>query len=64
MDDCNGRRSCAMRERRGLLHDDLTRSIIGAFFEVYETWDSVSSIRVYGAALREKARRRGHHVEC
>jgi GxxExxY protein len=52
-----------MRERPGLLFDDLTRSIIGAFYDAYNEMGFGLLESVYGAALDEELRRRGHHVE-
>src|SRR5215470_4371200 len=52
-----------MTNRIGLLYDDLTRSIIAAFFEVYNILGHGLLESVYVAALDEELRRRGHHVE-
>jgi GxxExxY protein len=52
-----------MTKRIGLLYDDLTRSIIGAFFEFYNILGYGLLESVYGAALDEELRLRGHHVE-
>jgi hypothetical protein len=51
-----------MAERRPLAHEDLTRSLIGSFFECYNHigFGFVESICV--AALEEELRQRGHHV--
>jgi len=52
-----------MTEPSRLVHDDLTRSIIGAFFEVYNEFDYGLLESIYAAALREELVRRGHHVD-
>ncbi|MDB4916976.1 MAG: GxxExxY protein [Gemmatimonadetes bacterium] len=46
----------------GLLYEDLTRSIIGAFFEVYNELGHGFLESVYTAALEIVLRERGHHV--
>ena len=52
-----------MRDRPGLLHDDLTRSIIGGFYTSYTEMGYGLLERVYARALDEELRRRGHQVE-
>ena len=45
-----------------LLHEDITRSIIAAFFAVYDRLGFGFLERVYCAALEIELRRRGHKV--
>jgi GxxExxY protein len=52
-----------MHERPGFLYDELTRSIIGAFYAAYNEMGFGLLESVYGAALDEELRRRGHHVD-
>ena len=53
-----------MTER--LLHEQLTRSVIGAFYEVYNTFKHGLLESLYLAALERELRARGHRVsrEC
>ena len=46
----------------GLLHEDLTRSIIGGFFDVYGELGFGFLESVYSAALEIVLRERGHRV--
>lgn len=46
----------------GLLHEELTRSIIGAFFDVYNELGHGFFESVYSAALEIVLRERGHRV--
>jgi GxxExxY protein len=46
-----------------LLEEPLTRSIIGAFFEVYNTLGFGFLERLYVVALERELRQRGHYVE-
>jgi GxxExxY protein len=50
-------------ETKGLLEEHLTRSIIGAFFEVYNTLGFGFLERLYVLALERELRQRGHYVE-
>ena len=50
-------------ETKGLLEEPLTRSIIGAFFEVYNTLGFGFLERLYVLALERELRQRGHYVE-
>ena len=47
----------------GLAEEAITRSIIGAFFEVYNTLGFGFLESVYAEALARELRRRGHRVE-
>jgi GxxExxY protein len=47
---------------RELLHDGLTRSVIGAFYEVYNTLSHGYLESIYLAALERELRMRGHRV--
>lgn len=47
---------------RRLLHDELTRSAIGAFYEVYNTLSHGYLESIYLAALERELRVRGHRV--
>jgi GxxExxY protein len=47
---------------RTLLHEDLTHSVIGAFFEVYNTLSHGYLESLYLAALERELRMRGHRV--
>lgn len=47
----------------GLAEEAITRSIIGAFFEVYNTLGYGFLESVYAEALARELRRRGHRVE-
>ena len=55
-----GTRSFGMNRR--LLHDELTHSIIGAFYEVYNTLGHGYLESIYLAALERELRMRGHRV--
>ena len=46
-----------------LVDEDLTRSIIGAFHEVYNTLGFGFLEHIYVMALERELRRRGHHVD-
>jgi GxxExxY protein len=48
--------------RRGLIEEELTRSIIGAFFDVYNTLGFGFLEHVYVMALERELRSRGHEV--
>lgn len=50
-------------ETKGLLEEPLTRSIIGAFFEVYNTLGFGFLERLYVLALGRELMARGHHIE-
>src|SRR5215207_2986679 len=50
--------SCAM-ERRALIHEDLTGSVIGAFYDVYNTLGFGFLEHVYAMALEREFRSRG-----
>jgi GxxExxY protein len=45
------------------IESDLTRSVIGAFFEVYNTLGFGFSERVYSSAMQRELTVRGHHVD-
>ena len=47
----------------GRIEEHLTRSIIGAFFEVYNTLGFGFLERLYVLALERELRQRGHYVE-
>jgi GxxExxY protein len=47
---------------RQLLHDRLTHSVIGAFYEVYNTLSHGYLESIYLAALERELRMRGHRV--
>jgi GxxExxY protein len=49
-------------ESKVLLEEQLTRSIIGAFYEVYNTLGFGFLEQVYSAALEDELRLRGHYV--
>lgn len=48
--------------RRALLEEELTRSIIGAFYTVHNTLGFGFLEHIYAAALEIELRRRGHEV--
>lgn len=48
--------------KRQLLHDDVTHSVIGSFFEVYNTLGHGYLESIYLAALERVLRMRGHRV--
>ena len=48
--------------RRPLIHEKLTRSVIGAFYEVYNTLGFGFSEHLYMVALEYELRERGHEV--
>jgi GxxExxY protein len=48
--------------RRQLIHEKLTHSVIGAFYEVYNTLGFGFLEHIYMAALERELRARGHHV--
>lgn len=50
-------------ETKGLLEEPLTRSIIGAFFEVYNTLGFGFLERLYVLALERELITRGHHIK-
>src|SRR5258708_1129743 len=47
----------------GLVEGRLTKSIIGCFYEVYNTMGFGFLERVYAAALTDELEMRGHHVD-
>ena len=47
-----------------LLHEDLTQSIIGAFYAVYNTLGYGFLEHVYQLALAQELRARGYQVDC
>ena len=47
---------------RALIHEDLTRSVIGAFYEVYNTLGFGFPEHVYAMASERELRSRGHRV--
>jgi GxxExxY protein len=48
--------------RIGLIHEELSRSVIGAFFDVYNTLGFGFLEHVYVASLTRELRNRGHKV--
>lgn len=50
-------------ERRELVHQDVTRSIIGSFYYVFNYLGYGFLETVYGAALTKALRTKGHRVE-
>jgi GxxExxY protein len=48
--------------RQGLIEEELTRSVIGGFFEVYNVLGFGLLEQVYAAALERELRARGHRV--
>jgi GxxExxY protein len=49
-------------KRRTLIQEELTRSVIGAFYEVFNTLGFGFLEHVYAAALERELRARGHRV--
>ena len=49
-------------KRHRLIHESLTRSVIGAFFEVYNTLGFGFLEHIYILALERELRSRGHQV--
>ena len=49
--------------RRRLIHEELTESVIGAFYEVYNTLGFGFLEHIYMAALELVLRARGHQVD-
>ena len=49
------------RRPEGLIEEELTRSVIGAFFEVYNTLGYGFLEHVYASALERELVARGHH---
>ena len=49
-------------KRHRLIHESLTRSVIGAFFEVYNTLGFGFLEHIYILALEHELRSRGHQV--
>lgn len=49
--------------RRQLLEEDLTRSVIGAFYTVYNAMGHGYLEKLYSHALEHELRMRGHQVE-
>ena len=49
-------------QRRRLIHERLTRSVIGAFYEVYNQLGFGFLEHIYMMALERELRARGHHV--
>ena len=52
-----------VKPKRALIHEDLTRSLIGAFFDTYFELGFGFLEGVYGEALDVELQRRGHHVQ-
>jgi GxxExxY protein len=48
--------------QRPLLHEELTRSVLGAFFEVYRHLDYGYGEHLYVMALERELRCRGHQI--
>jgi GxxExxY protein len=59
-------RDCSRMAHPGLIEETLTRSVIGAFYEVYNTLGFGFLEQVYAAALARELVARGHRVarEC
>jgi len=55
--------SCHRHAMTHLLEQELTQSIIGAFYEVYNTLGFGFFERIYVMALERELRSRGHHVD-
>jgi len=51
-----------MQQRRRLIHERTTRSIIGGFYEVYNTLGFGFREHIYSTALERELRARGHEV--
>lgn len=51
-----------MQQRKRLIHERITRSIIGAFYEVYNTLGFGFREYLYSLALELELRARGHNV--
>jgi GxxExxY protein len=49
-------------KRRTLIQEELTGSVIGAFYEVYNTLGFGFGEHIYSLALERELRRRGHQV--
>src|SRR5690349_16848929 len=49
-------------QRKPLIHELLTRSIIGAFYEVYNTLGFGFFEHIYSKAMEVELRKRGHQV--
>ena len=58
-----GWRDCSRMTHSGLIEETLTRSVIGAFYEVYNTLGFGFLEQVYVTALGRELVMRGHHVE-
>lgn len=58
----NGTETSPKQQRRELLHEKITKSIIDAFFAVYNKLGFGFLEKVYCAALMLELRRRGHKV--
>ena len=50
------------RRRGGLIEEELTRSVIGAFYDVYNTLGYGFLEHVYALALERELLARGHRV--
>jgi len=50
-------------QRRRLIHEEITQSVIGAFYEVYNTLGFGFLEQIYMAALELELRARGHRVD-
>ena len=66
--DCCGkffrpRDSVTGMKRRPLVHEQLTRSVIGAFYEVYNTLGFGFTEHIYLLALEGELPARGHWIE-
>jgi GxxExxY protein len=59
---CSAARIRSLSMGRTLLHDELTHSVIGAFYEVYNTLSHGYLESIYLAALERELRMRGHRV--
>ena len=58
-----GDSQCCSMEPRALVHEAISRSVIGAFYEVYNTLGFGFLEHIYKLALERELRARGHLVQ-
>lgn len=58
-----GDSQCCSMEPRALVHEEITRSVIGAFYEVYNTLGFGFLEHIYKLALQRELSDRGHVVQ-
>ena len=58
-----GDSQCCSMEPRALVHEEITRSVIGAFYEVYNTLGFGFLKHIYKLALQRELSDRGHVVQ-